>query len=69
MTDQQQSAATGERSDHALGRWLRERLPATATVREFVILFAVTTFLLLYGLVPTFGGDQRAGRQHALSAF
>ncbi len=41
-----------------MGRWLRERLPTTATVREFVILFAVTTFLLLYGLVPTFGGDQ-----------
>ena len=58
MTDQQQYAATGERSDHALGRWLRERLPTAATVREFVILFAVTTFLLLYGLVPTFGGDQ-----------
>ena len=56
MTDQQQSAAVGERSDHALGRWLRERLPTGATVREFVILFAVTTFLLLYGLVPTFGG-------------
>lgn len=58
MTDQQQSAATGERTDHALGRWLRQRLPTAVTVREFVILFAVTTFLLLYGLVPIFGGDQ-----------
>jgi hypothetical protein len=27
-------------------------------VREFVVLFAVTGFLLLYGLVPIFGGDQ-----------
>src|ERR1700722_6718088 len=58
MTDQQQSAAIGERSDHALGRWLRERLPSAVILREFLILFAVTTFLLLYGLVPTFGGDQ-----------
>jgi 4-amino-4-deoxy-L-arabinose transferase-like glycosyltransferase len=33
-------------------------LPAAATVREFLILIAVTTFLLLYGLVPIFGGDQ-----------
>src|ERR1700756_2482383 len=57
MTDQQQSAAIGERTDHALGSWLRQRLPA-ATIREFVILSAVTTFLLLYGLVPVFGGDQ-----------
>jgi 4-amino-4-deoxy-L-arabinose transferase-like glycosyltransferase len=58
MTDQQQSAALGERTDHALGRLLRQRLPTAVTVREFVILFAVTTFLLLYGLVPIFGGDQ-----------
>ena len=58
MTDQQQSPAIGERTDHALGLWLRQRLPSAVTVREFVILFAVTTFLLLYGLVPTFGGDQ-----------
>jgi 4-amino-4-deoxy-L-arabinose transferase-like glycosyltransferase len=33
-------------------------MPTTTTVREFLILFAVTAFLLLYGLVPVFGGDQ-----------
>ncbi|HTC75986.1 MAG TPA: glycosyltransferase family 39 protein [Edaphobacter sp.] len=27
-------------------------------MREFIVLFAVTGFLLLYGLVPVFGGDQ-----------
>ena len=27
-------------------------------MREFIILFLVTIFLLLYGLVPIFGGDQ-----------
>src|SRR5271169_4565265 len=58
MTDQQQSAAIGETTDHALGFWLRRRLPPAVIVREFVVIFAVTTFLLLYGLVPVFGGDQ-----------
>lgn len=33
-------------------------LPAPAVLREFAILLAVSLFLLLYGLVPVFGGDQ-----------
>ena len=58
MNDSQQSAASGVSNDPALLMWLRQRLPTLVTVREFVILFAVTGFLLLYGLVPVFGGDQ-----------
>ena len=58
MNDSQQPAATGARKDHAALIWLRERLPTSVTMREFLVLFAVTGFLLLYGLVPVFGGDQ-----------
>src|ERR1700730_9426109 len=58
MNDSQQPTASGERNDHAAILWLRQRLPNLTTVREFVVLFAVTGFLLLYGLVPVFGGDQ-----------
>src|ERR1700679_1546527 len=59
MNDIQQPAALGARNNAAL-LWLRQHLnpPAAATVREFAILLAVTAFLLLYGLVPIFGGDQ-----------
>jgi 4-amino-4-deoxy-L-arabinose transferase-like glycosyltransferase len=58
MNDSQQPTASGARNDHAAVLWLRQRLPTAVTVREFVVLFAVTIFLLLYGLVPVFGGDQ-----------
>src|SRR6202035_3392678 len=58
MNDSQQPTASGERIDHPAILWLRQRLPSLDTVREFVVLFAVTGFLLLYGLVPVFGGDQ-----------
>jgi len=61
MNDSQQTAASGERIeriDHAAILWLRRRLPSLDTAREFIVLFAVTGFLLLYGLVPVFGGDQ-----------
>ena len=34
------------------------RHPAAVAPREFLILIAVTLFLLLYGLLPRFGGDQ-----------
>src|SRR5580693_6513301 len=59
MNDIQQPAAQGARN-HAALLWLRKFFnpPAAATVREFVILLAVTIFLLLYGLIPIFGGDQ-----------
>src|SRR5258708_26254100 len=61
MNDSQQTAASGERIeriDHEAILWLRQRLPSLDTAREFIVLFAVTGFLLLYGLVPVFGGDQ-----------
>jgi 4-amino-4-deoxy-L-arabinose transferase-like glycosyltransferase len=58
MNDIQQPAASGAGNDRAALTWLRQRLPASVTVREFVILFAVASFLLLYGLIPIFGGDQ-----------
>jgi 4-amino-4-deoxy-L-arabinose transferase-like glycosyltransferase len=58
MNDSQQPTASGERIDPAAVVWLRQRLPNTESLREFIVLFAVTGFLLLYGLVPIFGGDQ-----------
>src|SRR6202789_3614830 len=58
MNDRQLPTASGARNDHAAILWLRQQLPAAVILREFLILFAVTTFLLLYGLVPIFGGDQ-----------
>ncbi len=60
MNDIQHPAVSGARSDSATAMWLQQylKLPTAATVREFVVLFVVTIFLLLYGLVPVFGGDQ-----------
>src|SRR5271163_3448836 len=58
MNDSQQATVPGTGNDHAAFQWLRQRLPTPVTVREFIILLAVTAFLLLYGLVPIFGGDQ-----------
>ncbi len=60
MTETPQSAVSGAWKDRAPLAWLRQRvkLPAAVDVREFVVLIAVTGFLLLYGLIPVFGGDQ-----------
>ncbi len=60
MNDSQQPTASGERIEHAATAWLRHRLPSLETVREFVVLFAVTGFLLLYGLVPIFAATSSA---------
>jgi 4-amino-4-deoxy-L-arabinose transferase-like glycosyltransferase len=40
--------------------WLRsiKNLPELAAPGEFVVLLTVTIFLLLFGLIPIFGGDQ-----------
>ncbi len=40
--------------------WLRslKELPELAAPGEFIILLSVTIFLLLFGLIPVFGGDQ-----------
>jgi 4-amino-4-deoxy-L-arabinose transferase-like glycosyltransferase len=60
MNDIQHSASSGARTTSALNAWLRRsiKLPNAVTTREFIILTAVTGFLLLYGLIPLFGGDQ-----------
>jgi len=60
MNDIQHSADPGARNSSALTAWLRKtiKLPDAVTTREFIILFTVTGFLLLYGLMPYFGGDQ-----------
>ena len=34
------------------------QIPSRDVLREFALLIGVSTFLLLYGLVPLFGGDQ-----------
>ena len=52
------SAASGATNHRLSLSSLRQLLPDAATVREFVVLLVVTTFLLLFGLVPIFGGDQ-----------
>jgi 4-amino-4-deoxy-L-arabinose transferase-like glycosyltransferase len=60
MNDLQQSIVPGAAKDRAPIAWLRMhlKLPAPVAAREFLILFLVSGFLLLYGLVPIFGGDQ-----------
>jgi 4-amino-4-deoxy-L-arabinose transferase-like glycosyltransferase len=60
MNDLQQSAGPGAWNTGALMTRLRRsiQLPDAVTTREILILCAVTGFLLLYGLVPIFGGDQ-----------
>lgn len=60
MNDIQHPAVSGARTDSVIVTRLQQflKLPSAVTVREFIVLFAVTIFLLLYGLVPIFGGDQ-----------
>lgn len=60
MTDLQQSAAYGEKTNHAPQSWY-SRLwshPEAIAPREIILLLLASGFLLLYGLVPAFGGDQ-----------
>jgi 4-amino-4-deoxy-L-arabinose transferase-like glycosyltransferase len=60
LTDSQQSAAEGARQPHAVLAWLRGRYLSLRGENpwEVVVLLVMTAFLLLYGLVPLFGGDQ-----------
>ena len=60
MIESQQLAAPAARKHHPLVTWLRSQIQQAraASPWEFVVLFAVTAFLLFYGLVPIFGGDQ-----------
>ena len=60
MSDLPQSAASGARKESAPVAWFRGlwRGFAAESPHEFLVLCVVTGFLLLYGLVPIFGGDQ-----------
>lgn len=60
MTDLQQSAGSGVTEERASFGWLRRlwNHPEAVAPRELIFLVLVSGFLLLYGLVPAFGGDQ-----------
>ena len=64
MTDNSSSAHSGAQRSRIVSSWIRDKVrkllanSATIASREFAILVVVTLFLLLYGLVPLFGGDQ-----------
>ncbi len=64
MTDQTQPAnpatASGKHSSNPILLWVRHLIqgPTFAWPWEFVILIAVGSFLLLYGLAPVVGGDK-----------
>ena len=48
-----------ESPSRAFADWAGQgKLPTLQAVRELAILLVVTGFLLLYGLIPLFGGDQ-----------
>ncbi len=61
LTEFPQPAASGvtKRCCASLA-WMRAKIQSIRgeSPWEFVVLFVVTAFLLLYGLVPIFGGDQ-----------
>ena len=48
------------RTEHPFVTWIRRQVESFfgQSPWEFVVLFAATSFLLFYGLVPIFGGDQ-----------
>jgi 4-amino-4-deoxy-L-arabinose transferase-like glycosyltransferase len=60
LTDSPQSVAQGAGQPHAVLAWLRGRYLSLRGENpwEFIVLLVMTAFLLLYGLVPLFGGDQ-----------
>jgi len=60
MPDLEQSAGTAASRPHAISEWIRRfaRQPESVAAREMILLILVSGFLLLYGLIPSFGGDQ-----------
>jgi 4-amino-4-deoxy-L-arabinose transferase-like glycosyltransferase len=60
QTDPPQFAAQGAEKPHAVVAWLRAKYYSIRGENpwEVVVLLVMTAFLLLYGLVPFFGGDQ-----------
>ena len=60
MTESAQPVVTDAGTRNAVVAWLRDwglRVWGESPL-EIVVLLLVTTFLLFYGLVPVFGGDQ-----------
>jgi 4-amino-4-deoxy-L-arabinose transferase-like glycosyltransferase len=60
LTESQQSAVSGPTRVQAATAWVRAQIVSIRgeSPWEFVVLLVMTSFLLLYGLVPIFGGDQ-----------
>jgi 4-amino-4-deoxy-L-arabinose transferase-like glycosyltransferase len=58
MNDLTQSAPSGAWNSSLAWLRLRLKLPGPVAAREFLILLLVSGFLLLYGLIPVFGGDR-----------
>lgn len=58
MNDLTQSAPSGASNSSLARLRLRLKLPGPVAAREFLILLLVSGFLLLYGLIPVFGGDR-----------
>jgi 4-amino-4-deoxy-L-arabinose transferase-like glycosyltransferase len=60
LTESQQSAVSGPTRFQAATAWVRAQIVSIRgeSPWEFVVLLVMTSFLLLYGLVPIFGGDQ-----------
>src|ERR1019366_1762237 len=60
LTESPQPVASGAGTRQAAVAWMRARIRAFRgeSPWEFVVLLVMTAFLLLYGLVPIFGGDQ-----------
>src|SRR6202045_967656 len=60
LAESPQSAASGASQPNALAAWLRAKVKSIQgeSPWEFVVLIVMTSFLLFYGLIPLFGGDQ-----------
>jgi 4-amino-4-deoxy-L-arabinose transferase-like glycosyltransferase len=60
LIESTQVAVPGARKRRSLAEWQRAQVARLRAESpwEFVVLAVVTLFLLLYGLVPIFGGDQ-----------
>jgi 4-amino-4-deoxy-L-arabinose transferase-like glycosyltransferase len=60
LAESLQPAASGAGRRLALAAWVRAKIHSFRgeSPWEFVVLIVMTSFLLLYGLIPVFGGDQ-----------
>jgi len=60
LAESPQSAASGASKRNALAAWLRAKVKSIQgeSPWEFVVLIVMTSFVLFYGLIPLFGGDQ-----------